>query len=226
MMLRRHLSLVVVLTLGLALGACATGPKFTELESTFPTLEPSLGRIFIYRTAILGAAVQPSVKLNGEVVGSAVPNGFFFVDRSPGDYTVSTTTEVERSAMLGLRAGEMQYVRLNIGMGFFVGRVTPELIHPETGAEEIKKLSFSGGPLKPPPNPSGPGVPGRLPPADATGAPAADATVTPPADATAMPPADATAPPPATPTTTSSDARSAPPVRSGGRGVPGRLPGQ
>src|SRR5262249_52884699 len=84
MTLRRRLSVVVVLALGLALGACASGPKFTEIESTFPPLDPSQGRIFIYRTAILGAAVQPSVKLNGEVVGAAVPDGFFFVDRPPG----------------------------------------------------------------------------------------------------------------------------------------------
>jgi hypothetical protein len=160
---RRRFSVIVALALGLALSACATGPKFTELESTIPALDPSLGRIFIYRTTVFGAAVQPNVKLNGEVVGSAVPNGFFFVDRPPGDYTVSTATEVERSVMLGLRAGETQYVRLNIGMGFLVGRVAPELIHPETGREEIKMLSFAGGPPKPL-STSGPGVPGRLPP--------------------------------------------------------------
>ena len=161
--MRQRVFIGLFLVLTLILGACASGPKFSEMQSSLPALAADQGRIFFYRTAVLGAAVQPSVKLNGEVVGSAVPNGFFFVDRSPGDYTVSTTTEVERSAMLGVHAGETQYVRLNIGMGFLVGRVSPELVHPEIGAEEVSKLSYAGGPPKPPPTTMGPGAPGRLP---------------------------------------------------------------
>ena len=30
---------------------------------------------------LLDIAVQPEAKVNGEVVGRAVPNGFFYVDR-------------------------------------------------------------------------------------------------------------------------------------------------
>ncbi len=45
---------------------CATGPKFSEISPSLTETMPNKGRIYIYRTAILGAAVQPEVKLNGE----------------------------------------------------------------------------------------------------------------------------------------------------------------
>lgn len=64
------------------------------------------GRIFIYRTALLGAAVQPEVKVNAQVVGRAVPNGFFYVDRAAGPYSINTTTEVDRSLSLTLDKGQ------------------------------------------------------------------------------------------------------------------------
>jgi hypothetical protein len=54
---------------------------------------------------VLGAAVQRAVKLNGEVVGKAVPQGFFYVDRPPGDYTVTTATEVEKKRPSGRQIG-------------------------------------------------------------------------------------------------------------------------
>lgn len=48
-----------------------------------------MGRIYVYRTAAFGAAVQPKVRLNEEVIGKAVPKGFFYVDRPIGEYTLS-----------------------------------------------------------------------------------------------------------------------------------------
>jgi len=48
-------------------------------SSTGPA--PDKGRIYFYPTMLLDIAVQPEAKVNGEVVGRAVPNGFFYVDR-------------------------------------------------------------------------------------------------------------------------------------------------
>lgn len=127
----------------LAMGGCATGPKFTEIAPTFSQLSADKGRIYIYRTAIMGAAVQPEVKLNGEVIGKAVPGGFFYVDREPGNYEILTSTEVDRKLSFTLDEGQKRYVRLNISMGFFVGHVYPELIDPQTGEKEIQECSYS-----------------------------------------------------------------------------------
>jgi len=73
----------VAIVVSVLLAACATsGPKFSEMTASMSPAKPDIGRIYFYRTTVLGAAVQPSVRLNGEVVGKAVPNGFFYVDSS------------------------------------------------------------------------------------------------------------------------------------------------
>ena len=122
---------------------CASGPKYTEMQSSIPTLAADQGRVMFYRTTTLGAAVQPEVRLNGVVVGSAVPNGFFWADRLPGACEVSTSTEVERKLTFTLDKGQVRYVRLNMSIGFFVGRVIPELVDNATGEKEIADLSYA-----------------------------------------------------------------------------------
>jgi hypothetical protein len=133
-----------VLALAALVGGCATGPKFSDISPSQGTVAPDKGRIYVYRTAILGAAVQPEVKVNGQVVGRAIPNGFFYVDREPGDYSIATSTEVERHLSLVLAKGQTRYVRLNIGMGFFIGHVYPELVENAVGEKEIQQCSYTG----------------------------------------------------------------------------------
>jgi hypothetical protein len=130
--------LLIALLAGMLLAGCATsGITYTELQPKLAAPAVGQGRIFIYRTTVLGAAVQPSVKLNGVVVGSAVPEGFIYLDRPAGDYTISTETEVTRTLSLTLAPGQVRYVKLNIGIGFFVGHVYPELVGDTEGINDI-----------------------------------------------------------------------------------------
>jgi hypothetical protein len=128
----------------LTLAACASGPSFSEMSSKIPNLAADGGRIYIYRTTVLGAAVQPSVKVNGDVVGSAVPQGFFYVDRPPGSYKITTSTEVDRDLSLTLEAAQTRYVRLGISIGFFVGHVYPELVDNAEGQSDVSTLHYTG----------------------------------------------------------------------------------
>jgi hypothetical protein len=130
------------------IGCASTGPKYSELSLTVSSVAPENGRIYIYRTAVMGAAVQPDVKLNGEVVGGAVPRGFFYVDRKPGAYEILTSTEVDRKLSLLLESGQTRFVRLNISMGFFVGHVYPELIDPDIAKTEIQDCHYTGTGIK------------------------------------------------------------------------------
>lgn len=139
------LRVLLIPVLALLLAACASGPKYSEVASGFAELDPAQGRIYVYRPSSFGAAVRPDVRLNGEVVGEAISHGFFFVDRAPGDYTISTSTEVDRSLSFILNAGQTRYVRLGISIGFVVGHVFPELVESSQGEEEIQKLSYTGG---------------------------------------------------------------------------------
>ncbi len=137
--------LLLALLAAILLAGCATsGMTYTELQQKLAPVAEGQGRIFIYRTAILGAAVQPSVKLNDLAVGSAVPRGFIYVDRPAGDYTITTATEVTRTLSLTLAPGQVRYVKLNIGMGFFVGHVWPELVEDSEGIADIASCHLVG----------------------------------------------------------------------------------
>lgn len=127
------------------LGACATsGPKYSEATPYVAAPAAGDGRIYLYRTALLGMAVQPEVRINGEVVGHATPNGYFYIDRKPGTYEITTTTEVERKLSLVLDRDQTRYVRLNISMGFFVGHVYPELVDSDVGLKELQDCRYTG----------------------------------------------------------------------------------
>ena len=135
--LKKTLSLALLVGVTALLTGCAGGPKFAD--AAIPPLAGEHGRLFFYRTTAMGAAVQPDVKLNGEKIGNAVPQGFFYADRVPGNYQVETSTEVKRRLSLTLDRGQTRFVRLNLGMGFFVGHVWPELVENAVGEKEIAK---------------------------------------------------------------------------------------
>jgi hypothetical protein len=127
------------------LGACATsGPKFSEYRTQIQPANPELGRIFFYRTSVLGAALRPNVVLNNETVGEAIARGFFYVDRAPGEYIVVTSTEVNRKASFTLERGQNRYIRFGVSMGFFVGHVYPELVDEQVALSEISDCSLTG----------------------------------------------------------------------------------
>jgi hypothetical protein len=141
--------LLPALLLSLAIAGCASGPKHSELASAIPALKAGEGRIYFYRSnSMLGAAVQPSVSLNGNVVGDSKPGGFFFVDAKAGPMEVTTATEVEKKLTFTLEPRQTRYVRTVIGMGVFMGRVYPELVDPTEGEAELRQMSYIGSALK------------------------------------------------------------------------------
>ena len=128
----------------LTLSACASGVKFTEMNPSTSPKDQDTGRIFFYRTTILGAALQPDIRLNGTKVGNAIAQGFFFVDRPPGNYEVVTSTEVDRKVTFVLEKEQTRFVRFSVSMGFFVGHVYGELVDSAEGLEEIKECKYTG----------------------------------------------------------------------------------
>ncbi len=135
----KNLRLLLLVMLLFSVCSCASGVPFTELNPSLQPERPDTGRIFFYRLSTLGAAIQPQVFLNGEVVGKAVSQGFFFVDRPAGDYQVVTSTEVERKVSFVLDKDQTRYIRFNVSMGFFVGHVYGVLIDEEVALPEIQK---------------------------------------------------------------------------------------
>ena len=136
--------LILVAIMSLLIGCATSGPKFIEMKNAISNISPDTGRIYLYRPSFLGAAIRPNVKLNGDVIGEAVSWGFFYVDRKPGNYEIVTSTEVDRKLSLTLDKGQTRYVRLNIGLGFFVGHVYPELVETAVGEKEIQGCRYIG----------------------------------------------------------------------------------
>ena len=126
-------------------GCAASGAKYDQVASGMPSLKPGHGRVFFFRSSsMFGAAVQPDIKLNGEVVGTSKPGGFFYVDRPAGNYTASAATETEKVATFSLAAGETKYLRTSPSMGLVVGRIIVELESADKAKTELASLSYTG----------------------------------------------------------------------------------
>jgi hypothetical protein len=129
---------------------CASGPKHAEVKSSIPELATDKGRVYFYRSnSMMGAAIQPDIKLNGEVVGSSMPGGFFYVDRAPGNYEVLTSTEVDKKLTFVLNAREQKCVKTTIGFGVVAGRVYPELVDAAQCERDLVETSYTGTALTP-----------------------------------------------------------------------------
>lgn len=170
------ISLAAIL-LGAFLTGCATGPKHSEIKDTIPALNPALGRIYFYRSSVLGAAIQPNFQLNGEVVGAMVPQGFFYVDRHPGSHLVSAKTESTATLQLVLGASQTRYVRGHLNIGFLVGRPAIQLIEERIALQEIQSLSYISSPALSPVGAAPAFAPALAPAPAAQGAPAAAGTM-------------------------------------------------
>lgn len=48
----RRISTAIMLVAALVVAGCATGPKFSTIHQTLPSLAPDQGRIYFYRQAI------------------------------------------------------------------------------------------------------------------------------------------------------------------------------
>jgi hypothetical protein len=145
--MKKLVSLLIAACLVSLFSGCASGPEYATVAKSIPPLSPDNGRIYIYRTTTLGAALKPTININGTDVGTSKAEGFFYVDETPGEYKIQDTTEVTRSVSLTLEKGQTRYVRFGVSMGFFVGHVYPELVENSVGEQEITSCKYTGVPL-------------------------------------------------------------------------------
>ncbi len=95
--MKRTIYILFLVSSLIVLQGCASGIKYADMKDFIPNLNPDLGRIYFYRNSVIGGAIQPNIMLNDEKVGKSVPQGFFFIDKAPGEYKASTKTEVKKS---------------------------------------------------------------------------------------------------------------------------------
>jgi hypothetical protein len=133
---------LVMLTLTAAVclmtSGCASGIKFQDAKASIPELNPESGRFYFYRAnSPIGAAIQPKIYLNYSVVGKAIPGGFFYLDKEPGNYQIRTSTEVTRTLSITLDPGQTRYVKFDVSIGALVAHVSPILVDTEKAQNQI-----------------------------------------------------------------------------------------
>ena len=143
-MKRTFLKFALAAAAAAVLAGCASGVKHSEMASSIPSIQAGQGRVYFFRSSsMVGAAVQPEIRLNGTVVGTSQPGGFFYVDRPAGNYTAAASTETEKTLSFTLQAGETKYVRSSMSMGLLVGRAVLDLETPEKARAELASLSYT-----------------------------------------------------------------------------------
>lgn len=135
---------LIPLTALAGLAACASGTSMSETPGAMAALGSSESQIVVYRTGIMGAAIQPLVQVDGADTGRCVPNGAFTANVAPGEHTVAISTEVTRSVVVDVTGGETAYVKCSIGLGFMVGRPQLTVVEPSFGRGESAGLVLTG----------------------------------------------------------------------------------
>lgn len=123
--------------------SCAGGLSYEEAKASMPAIPKGHGRVLVYRTSVIGMAIKPEVKIDGNVVGTSVAKGFLYSDQKPGSHTVSIKTEATKEGSVSVKSGELSFVRSNIGMGVLAARITPEQVDKATGESEIQGCSLA-----------------------------------------------------------------------------------
>lgn len=143
--MRSKIGALPLVLAGFLLAGCASPRGLDEPQVQIPPLKAGYGRVYFTRPGeLVGSAVQPEIRMNNEAVARSVPGGFSYVDRPPGQYAVTTATEVENAVTFQLAAGETKYIKTAVTPGILVGYVTPTLEFPEQGRSDISRLRYVG----------------------------------------------------------------------------------
>lgn len=133
------------LALALLSGCAASGRSYTAVSSELPLIKENGCRVVFYRTdSMVGAALQPEIRLDHQVVGKSQPGGFFYVDTSPGRHVATSQTETEAALEFDVQAGQTVYVSSSITLGLLVGRVQLNLRPEAMALSELSALRYTG----------------------------------------------------------------------------------
>jgi len=138
---RQILATLLVL---LSMSGCVSDPTFDEYARSMPPVPADDGRIYIYRITTVGDAIRPSVRIDGEPVARAIPNGFFYIDLPAGEYEISAAKNTENILPVRLETGDEKYVRLEVNFSTSSWQFTPMLVSADVANEQMKNTAYTG----------------------------------------------------------------------------------
>ena len=115
------------------------GVKYTE-----PHLPRDKAAIYVYRpSTFVGGAVVYPIFINNKKVTTLPHTAYYAYFADPGSvFVTARTPENEASVKLNVKAGKEYYIKGGTATGHFSGRATLHQVHPEQGAQEIKKCAY------------------------------------------------------------------------------------
>jgi hypothetical protein len=131
----------------LLLAGCASGGPLGK-EVLTAGIAPKKSRLVVYRTSILGFAVQPDYVVNGKAVAPSQPEGFVVCNLDPGKHEVSVGNfELNVNfgggsdrASVTLRPGQTTYLKAEPQPGLTVGVITLSEVTESQGQADTANL--------------------------------------------------------------------------------------
>lgn len=108
--------LASLFVLGVLSGCSASGPKYSEYQSSVATVEADKSRVFFFRQKkFMSGGVDAQIEINGNDVGECANDGYFFVDVNPGLLNITADVFMspgEHTMQLQVEPGSETYVEV------------------------------------------------------------------------------------------------------------------
>lgn len=147
--------IIFALFLTTSIAGCETsGPKYNTAKSAIAPLADREGRIVFYRPGSFlwyGYRDRPDIFLNDEKVGVSRPGTVFHVDVERGRHRVTIPAALYTGYVtidVDVSEGETVYVKNNMGVSIFAGKVKIEVVTPEQAISEIDGLEYMAHPVR------------------------------------------------------------------------------
>jgi hypothetical protein len=131
------------------LTACQSVPmgdpaRSAELKKFAPN--PNAGQIYVCRDdRFFGAAITPTVELNGKPVARLARSNYFFAELPPGDHTVVIKTlEHDSKFPFKIAAGQQTFFSTWISFGIIAGRGIIDTVTTEEGKKCVSSSELVG----------------------------------------------------------------------------------
>lgn len=138
----KKIFLMAFIILVSCLSGCATlGPVYQKVDK----IPDNSGLVYIYRpSAFIGGGLSPNLytDLGKTFLTKIYSGGYFPYVAKPGKVFFSAATETESSIALKVEPGQTYYIKLTIGVGFFIGRPELTVVDPDIGEHEIKECQL------------------------------------------------------------------------------------
>jgi hypothetical protein len=147
--LNKTITHIVLACTVVALAACQTAPvgdpaRSAELKKFTPS--PAVGQVYVCRDSrFLGAAVTPTIEVNGRPVANLTRNTYYYMELPPGDHTIiAKTFEHDSKFPFKITAGEQIFFQTWISFGVIVGRGLIDTIPAADGKKCVTEADLAG----------------------------------------------------------------------------------